>query len=468
MPNLKTAIPSLDTVLGGGIPREYLLAIVGPPGTGKTVLAQQIALNTARSGGKVFFSTTLSEPHAKLLTYMRGFTFFDESLMGEQVVLVNLYSLLKQGVNDAILTLTKMTKDENATLLVIDSLRGMRDIGFSDEEVSTFLYELSGTLAMLNCTIIALVDYAVEDVADFPELAIADGIIALHNERQGVHHHRYLEILKMRGMSYLKGLHSMKIGPDGVSVFPWPELSFEGDRGTLKKERAGFGIPALDDMMQGGPLGGSTTTVLGPPGSGKTLLSLCFAAEGARRGEPSLLVSFRESSEDLRERARGLGLPVDEALTSGRLAIMTLRPVDVDPDELAWTLKQKIEEMGARRLVLDDTSPIEWPLLAMDRLEGYFAALTGYLESKGITSCFTREVMANLGAGTELDELSHLAPADNLVLLRRGEANGKFHYTVSVLKMRGSQHDRSIKQYTFSDGTFKLVPPRQVTPFEAD
>src|SRR3990172_3054067 len=126
----------------------------------------------------------------------------------------------------------------------------------------------------------------------------------------------------MRGMSYLKGLHSMKIGPDGVSVFPWPELSFEGDRGTLKKERAGFGIPALDDMMQGGPLGGSTTTVLGPPGSGKTLLSLCFAAEGARRGEPSLLVSFRESSDELRERARGLELPLDEALASGKIAIM--------------------------------------------------------------------------------------------------------------------------------------------------
>jgi len=468
MPNLETAIPSLDMVLGGGIPRQYLLTLVGVPGTGKTVLAQQIALNVAKSGGKVFFATTLSEPHAKLLAYMRGFAFFDASLMGEQVVLVNLYSLLKQGVNEATLTLTKTIKDESATLLIIDSLRGMRDMGFSDEEVSTFLYELSGTLSMLNCTLIALVDYAVEEAIGFPELAIADGIIALHNERQGVHHRRYLEILKMRGMSYLKGLHSMKIGPEGVSVFPWPELSFEGARGGPGGERVALGVAPLDEMMHGGPLEGSATVLLGPPGVGKTLLSLYFVAEGVRRGEPSLLMSFQESPEELRARACSLGLPLDEALASGRLEIMSLRPVDVDPDELAWRLKGKIEDMGIRRLALDGTAPVEWPLLAMDRLEEYFAALIGYLKGRGVTSCLTREVPVLFDSSAEPDDLGHFAQADNLVLLRRTEAEGKFRYTIAVLKMRGSQHDRSIKQYAFSDGQFKLVPPSQVTPFETD
>jgi circadian clock protein KaiC len=213
-------VPGLDRVLGGGLPRGALIFIVGAPGAGKTILATQTAFRTARAGRRVLFLTALSEPHNKLLEHMRPFAFFDSELIGNGVELLNLQSLLKASTVESVDSIVSAVRRGRVSLAVIDGFGGVSSFLASGATSAEFIYELGAKLSLLDVTVLVTSQTDPRDTPRFPEFTVADGLLALHYERHGSGHRRYLEALKLRGAAHLGGLHTLSITSDGMTCYP--------------------------------------------------------------------------------------------------------------------------------------------------------------------------------------------------------------------------------------------------------
>jgi circadian clock protein KaiC len=282
MDYLPTGVPNLDIILGGGLPKSYLVVIGGGPGTGKTVLVQQIANYFAQQGGRVLYVTALSEPHTKLVSHLSGFSFFDRSFLGDRIKIINVFPIAKQGLAAVTAALLRTIKDERIDLLIFDGFRSLRDIHADEREVRVFSYELAGTLSSIRATAVFTSELDLLSEQYAPEVAIADGLIMLRSRSAGLASRSTVEVIKMRGMQPVRGLHSIEITDDGIQVFPRAESISEPTQSTSVGDRASLDVAGLDALLGGGLPNGSSTLVAGEPGSGKTLFCLHFALAGSK------------------------------------------------------------------------------------------------------------------------------------------------------------------------------------------
>ncbi len=451
MAYLATGVPNLDTLLGGGLPEAYLIIVAGPPGTGKTVLVQQIALHHARQGGRVLYVTALSEPHASLVAHLSGFTFFDRSLLGDRIKIINVFPVARQALGAVTSTIVRSIKDERVSLLIFDGFRTLRDVHGREPEVRTFGYELAGTLASIRTTALFTGEFDPQSQLDAPMVNMADGLILLGAVWDGSRLRRSIEVVKLRGHATLHGPHSMHISRDGLAVFPRPESVCALPTGVRPGGRAAFNLPALDHMMGGGLPRGTATLIAGGPGTGKTVLGLCFAAAGAAVGEPTVFLSLRERPERLLTKADSLGLDVRLPVQTGVIRMLQHPWSALDPDRLAWHLWSEVDGCEAGRVVIDGVEGLE---AAMDasRLPGFCDAVVAHLQARGATVCLTRQLVAGDGALAELSRLPLAGAVDNVLLLGRQEVAGRLERTLLVLKMRDSEHDLGGRGFAIGRG----------------
>jgi circadian clock protein KaiC len=261
---LSTGVPGLDLILGGGFPRGSLVSIVGAPGTGKTILSMQIAFAAVRNGQPVLFLTALSEPHDKLLRHLRPLAFFDPDLIAAGIELLNLQSLLAATAGESIDAIVAAARKNGTILIVIDGFAAIDGFLASTSGIVEFLHELGAKLGLLGVTVLLTSHASPRDSARYSEFTVADGLIGLGHERERGLPGRSLEVLKLRGMAHLAGLHSFKVTERGIVCYPRLEaLPIEQPQhGT---GRAGFGLAALDEMLGGGLNEGTTTMLVGSP-----------------------------------------------------------------------------------------------------------------------------------------------------------------------------------------------------------
>jgi len=455
---LATGIPNLDRVLGGGVPRQDVLLILGLAGTGKTTLVLQMLSNAARRGENVLYVSTVSEPPTKLFRHSRSFRFFDEALIGKRVFVLDAYPLIKQGLGafgDALVTAVKQFR---ASVVAIDGLMSIHDLSPTVVDVRTFIYELGATLATLNCTtLVTSSGIAPTAEQQFPELTMTDGILRLETYSVGLQTFRRLHVQKVRGASPLLGQHSFQIDLSGVTVYPRLEAVFSSRNLGLQMERVATGMPELDALMSGGPRAGSVTLLAGTTGTGKTLAGLQFLMEGVRRGEKGLYVSFQETGQQLIDKARLFNIDLASAVESRRVGIFHRTPVDLNLDQISWEMLQEVERLGPTRLVFDNTIDIEQMLAAGRDARGYLTALTGTLEEKGITSVVVREVPGEVGAELDFSGSALAVLAENLILMRWIEYRGNMYHILSVLKMRNSRFEPGLRQYIINDQGLRVL-----------
>jgi circadian clock protein KaiC len=194
-----TGVPGLDAILGGGMLRRGMMCIVGGPGTGKTVLAQQLAFTAAQNGKSALYFSGLSEPHERLIEHLRAFTFFDEGLLARSVQLLSLSPALEQDEDEAVDMVVQTARRTGATVVIVDGFGTMRRMLQNERETIRFLYRLSTQLGLLGAVLIVTVEGDPHDIGLYPELAVSDILIGLHYERTRVSHRRYLEVLKRGG-----------------------------------------------------------------------------------------------------------------------------------------------------------------------------------------------------------------------------------------------------------------------------
>jgi circadian clock protein KaiC len=279
-------------------------------------------------------------------------------------------------------------------------------------------------------------------------MTVCDVILALRRSWRGSRHRRLLEVVKARGSRLLDGIHPFAIDQNGVSVFPRFETVVPTVQQAWAPRLAALGVPELDALLGGGLSAGTTTLVAGGPGVGKTTLGLHFIAEGIRAGEPGLLLGFMESAAQLREKARMFNINLGGAEAAGQLRLLVLPGYDLEADYIATLLREDVEGRGVRRLVVDSTKELERAVDSAERVPDFIAALVSYLRGQDVTTYLTLDIPRIVGTDLDFAGTPLSVMAENLILLRQVEYRGALHRVCSVLKMRFSNHDRALYEYT--------------------
>lgn len=459
LPVLKTGVAGLDEILGGGVPTDTMTLILGIPGAGKTILASEIAFRQAHKGARVVVFTAFSEAHDRLLLSLRQFAFYDDALIGDRIQFISIQTVLREGLSTTVEAIVDTVRAREASVVVLDGFRGMAGFADNDAELRQFLYEMRTQLALLGATTFVTLETGEDREGAAGTLTIADSVIGMHNTPWGVRRRRHVEIQKLRGMAHMDGLHTIGISETGVTCYPRHEAVARTVNYALGVGRAGTSLPELDQMLQGGPNRGTVTLLAGSVGSGKTLTGLHFIVAGAEAGEPGLMVSFNESAEQLYIKAAHFGLDLRGLVARGVITLLCLAPVEMEIDKIAATLREHIERLGILRLVIDSVLDLEQAILEPYRAPGFFASLINYLREHNVTTILIRETTrtANIEAPPD-SAASIVVTTENIIAIRRVVYTGKMYRVISVLKMRQSAFDRSIRELRIEDGTIRVLP----------
>jgi circadian clock protein KaiC len=446
-----THIPGLDTILEGGFLAGGVYMLEGAPGVGKTTLGSHFCFNHAARGGCALYITLLAESHTRLLSHLRRMSFFDASLVPERVSYVSAFKVLESEGLPSLLKLVRQTvTSQKISVVVLDGLISAEEASPSAREFKKFIHELQVITSMTGC--VALLLNSIERPRGFrPERTMVDGILELEDEQVGVRAVRYLRVWKMRGASPVRGRHFLEISDQGMRVLPRIEtvgVHAGMDRAvTPGPERAAFGIPSFDEMLQGGVPEASMTALVGPSGSGKTLLGLHFLRAGVERGERGIYYGFFERPAAVLEKSRRLGIELDEQLVQ----IHWRRPVESVIDELADLVIGSVKRFQARRLFLDGLQGFQAAINASGRLREVMACICDELENAGVTTVYSAETPDLLGDNLEISTLGMSALTHNIVLLRHTEQSRQTRRCLTVLKLRDSGHDLSVREFAITD-----------------
>jgi circadian clock protein KaiC len=444
---LQTGIPDLDLILGGGLEPGSLVIVAGAPGTGKTILAQQICFANATPERKALYYTTLSEPHSKLVRHLEPFEFFKPAALGRSVEFIHLGELVqeagKEGLEPVVSEVVRKCFETRPAVVVIDSAKALRDF-VSEHELRSALYGLASRVAHTDAILLLVGEYTPHEIEGGVEFSLADGIIQLAYEPHEPVDRRWLRVVKLRGGDHLVGKHSFRIRQKGFEVFP--RLETLAPNGTVEPEgRVASGMPRLDELMGGGMSAGQATVVLGPSGAGKTIFGLRFAVKGLEAGERCLYVSFQETADQLVKKAASFGWNIAGAWKSGQLAIHYVPVGELDLDAIAAAVRRELTKGSVRRVVIDSLAELVFAAREADRFPAYSRSLVGWIRAAGASVVITSET-TTLGPMTEpIGGLSFLF--HNVVMLRYLEIGAELRRALNIIKMRTSNHDKGVFEY---------------------
>lgn len=461
-----TGVRGLDTVLHGGLFAGALCLVMGRPGTGKTVLANQVAHRHAGAGGQVVYVTLLSESHGRMLAHLASFEFFEPSLIGAGLYYVSAHTELeREGLPGGLRAIHRVVREHRATLLVIDGLNTAGAVARDDLDLKHFLFQLQVFCQVVGCTALLLSD---APASARPEQTVVDALLALGEERQDQRTVRTLEVVKLRGSEHLRGRHVFEITSKGVDLFPRLELLSRGVIPLAGDERRSTGVPGLDAMLSGGLLPATSTLLLGAPGSGKTLLGLTFLEAGVARGEPGLYLGFYEAPARLRQAAGAIGLTLPAPTPEGGIELLWREPLDLSVDAVARDLLDAVERRRVRRLFIDGAAGLVEGILFEGRTLAFLTALMNELRRRGVTTVMSVETTHFFAHDPQVPIRGVAALGDAVLLLRYEEARSRLRRMISIFKARGVRVDPTVRELLLSERGFEVgrgltreAPPRR-------
>ena len=357
LPRIETGVKNLDALFFGGLPVGSMTVLGGAPGAGKTILTQQICFHNASPSRRVLYFSTLSEPTAKTLRYLRPFRFFDPGKLDEGGIrFVDLGVIMRnEGLQETCALIMDKVKEIKPAIVVVDSFKSFDDLAKSQQELRKFGYELAVSLMAWETTTFLIGEYGPSDFQTNPLFSIVDALILVSQREQSGEQQRYLQVLKMRGSDHSRDEHSFVIGGDGAEVFA-PRISIRREDCGPAPERLKTGITKFDDLLADGIPRGSSLLIAGVAGTGKTILLLEFIYRGALAGEKGLVFTFEESEARLRASARGLGWQLDEQIERGMIEIIFIPQPEIMVEKHLLLMQERIESFAARRVVIDSVS----------------------------------------------------------------------------------------------------------------
>jgi circadian clock protein KaiC len=461
---LATGVPGLDEVLGGGLPEYSFNLLAGPPGAGKTTLMHQLLFANATAERPALYFTVVGEPPLKMLRYQQQMDFFDPQKIGSAIRFVDLSpELLGGDLGKVVDKLVEHVKESSPALVVVDSFRTVlrtQAAAGAELELQGFLQRLALHLTGWQVTSFLVGEYGEDEIHDNPVFTVADGILWLSQQRERNSVVRKLEVMKMRGRATVPGLHTLRMSAGGIHIFPRASAFDAGQQRQIGGGRTRTGVSGLDDLLGGGLPVGDTTLIAGPSGTGKSLLSTQFIAEGLNRGEAGVLAVFEEHPQDYLARAKDMGFDLQPMVEQNRLSVLALRPLDLSADEILFQVQQAVERLGARRLVIDSLNGLELalaPNFRQDFRESLYR-LMGRLTGGGVGVMMTVEVAEAFDQiQFSPHEVSFLA--QNILFLRYVEIEARLRRMITVIKMRRSAHSSDMCEYEITDRGMRILEP---------
>jgi circadian clock protein KaiC len=368
-------------------------------------------------------------------------------------------------LEDVLEEIARQVRAANPSIVVVDSFRTVlrKALGSETEiDLQGFVQRLALLLTSWEATTFLIGEYSEGEMRDNPVFTVADGLFYLTQnvERNSVV--RKLQILKLRGQGSVPGLHTIRICDDGLQAFSRTLGLVERKVPGAKRRFLSIGIPELDAMMGGGIPEGDSVLISGPTGTGKSALATQFLAAGLRNGEPGIAAIFEERPQRYSRRARSIGRDLETPEKNGKLELVYLRPLDLSVDETMQAILDSVKRLDAKRVVIDSLVGFEMALAPgfredfRESLYRMIAALTG----AGVTVLTTVEIEDSFTA-LPFSNYAISFLTDDIIRLRYVEIDGQLRKVIAVIKMRGGNHSKDIREYIIDKRGLVVIGPRQ-------
>jgi circadian clock protein KaiC len=461
-PMASSGVEGLDHVLGGGFQRNRLFLLEGMPGSGKTTLALQFLMAGAARGESVLY-ITLSETEEELRSVatshnwpldgieVREMSATESDLdPDEQNTMFHPSELELAATTHRILDDIRTLKPVS---VVFDSLSELRLLAGSPLRYRRQILALKRFLSTRDCTVLLLDDMTATE-RDLQMQSIAHGVVLLEqlNPEYGSERRR-LRVVKYRGVKFRGGYHDYVIQTGGLVVYP--RLVAAEHRMFTSRTKLRSGIVEMDTLLGGGIEEGTSTLLVGAAGTGKSTLAAQFVAAAAVRGERSAMFLFDESPQTLLTRCEQLSIGLAQAVKDEVVSLQQVDPAELTPGELSHAVRVAVEDRGVKIVVIDSLNGFLNAMPEERFLTIQLHELLMYLGQRGVATILIGAHQGLIGAAMNTPvDASYMA--DAVVLLRYFEAKGEVRQAISVVKKRGGEHERSIREFSFGPGGIRV------------
>ncbi len=462
---IPTGIDGLDSITMGGITEGRMVLVAGSSGSCKTMLGVEFLYRRiSEFGASGVFVTFEERPrdiarnvlsigwHLDQFVEQGKLIFIDASpnptLAGE----IGHYDL-----SGLIAQIEYAVQKIGASCIVIDSIGSLfsqyHDLGMVRLNIYQILSSL-GNLGITGLMTAERLEGSDQVSRNGIEEFVSDNVIVLRNALEADKCRRTIQILKVRGSDHMKGEFPFAVSSTGISIIPLSSMSLNQQSAN---ERVSFGNEDLDQMMGGGLFRDAIFLLSGPTGGGKTLLCATFANAACQQGEKVIMLAFEESSEQLKRNAQSWGIDFDMWEQKGLLKIVCTYPEAMSMEDHLLKIQAEIAEFAPRRIILDSTSAIE-RISTLRNFREFIIAFTSYVKNGRICTLIT-STTKKLSGGDSVTEGHISTITDAIGLIRYVEINGVLRRGIAVIKMRGSQHDKEVREFTIDDRGLHVGKP---------
>jgi circadian clock protein KaiC len=469
---VRTGISGLDAILSGGIPRGNVILVEGVIGTGKTTLGVEFVYRGATQFDEPGIIVVFEVSPDKLARDAAGLGMDLAELQSRQrlKIIYTTRHVFRQELQQADSLLLDEANKIGARRIFIDGAAGLLPLGEEGDSRETFHILIQG-LQRENLTAILALEAAALKSSEFATLheeSIADTVIRLRVEDQQRAATRSIEIVKSRGQDFQMGRHSFHIvDGEGIEVY----RRVQAPRRPSRDRAAAFdpttrvttGIPGLDKIVNGGYFLGSTTVVAGISGVGKSVMGLHYVAEGARRGERSLLLSLDEQVPQVMRNAASIGIDFQPDIDRGLVRLYYDAPQEIEVDFHFHKIERIMEEFKPKRVVIDSLSTYGSAMGTQGRMfRDFFHALVALMKEHQVAAVYNHENPEMLGMSSMMGEFAMSSLVDNIVLMNWIELGDSFRLGLTIAKMRANPVERITHECEVVDRHGMRVLPRQL------